>query len=254
MRMEQLVSIITVCFNSSKTIEDTIKSIINQSYKNIEYIIVDGKSKDNTLDIVEKYRNYSDIQFKVISEKDKGLYDAMNKGIKLATGDIIGILNSDDMLIDNNVISDIVKRFEDKNTDLVYGDLVFVDEIDTDKVVRKWISKKGNFRMGWMPPHPTVYVRKEMYNKCGYFDINYKIAADYDMLYKFIQKSKSNMQYVDRILIKMRVGGTSTNGISSNITLNKESVNVLVRDNVKFAYFTVLMKVLRKIPQVIFKN
>lgn len=253
MNYKPLVSIITVCFNSEKTIEDTIKSVISQKYDNIEYIIVDGKSEDSTMQIIDKYRNETHIYFKVISETDKGLYDAMNKGISMATGDVVGILNSDDMLIDDNVIYDIVNKFQDEKVELVYGDLVFVDEENVNKIVRRWVSKRGKFRLGWMPPHPTVYVRKHLYDKVGNFDISYRIAADYDILYKFLVKAQANCEYVKRSLIKMRVGGESTQGIKSTITLNKESYNVLKKYNVRFSSFTIFMKIARKIPQVIFK-
>ena len=165
--MNTKISIITVCYNSAKTIEDTILSVINQTYNNIEYIIVDGLSTDNTLEIVNKYQ---DKIAKVVSEKDAGLYDAINKGIGLATGEIIANINSDDFYIDNNVIADVVAKMEDEKSDTLYADLYYVDEIDTNKVTRNWVSgayKKGMFYKGWMPPHPTFFVRKSVYDNYG---------------------------------------------------------------------------------------
>lgn len=253
MNNQPLVSIITVCYNSDKTIKDTIESILMQSYRNIEYVIIDGKSTDRTMDIINEYRNTKKISIKVISEKDKGLYDAMNKGIDISNGDIIGILNSDDMYVDEHVIQDIVNKFNFSNPDLVYGDLVLVDPENTSKIVRRWKSKSGKFRLGWMPPHPTVFVKKQLYDICGKFDINYKIAADYDILYRFLEKNKAKTEYVDRVLVKMRSGGESNRGLKTTIKLNKESIKALKSNNVNFASVTVILKVARKIPQVIFK-
>ncbi len=165
--MNPKVSIITVCYNSAKTIEDTIQSVVNQTYDNIEYIIIDGLSTDNTLEIVNKYK---DKITKIISEKDNGLYDAINKGIGLATGEIIANLNSDDFYIDNNVIADVVVKIEEEKSDTLYANLYYVDALDTNKVVRNWVSgqyKKGMFFKGWMPPHPTFFVRKKVYDQFG---------------------------------------------------------------------------------------
>lgn len=256
MREIPLVTIITVCYNSEKTIEDTIKSVISQTYGNIEYIIVDGDSDDGTIKIINKYFDKkNDIKFRVISEKDNGLYDAMNKGIDIATGDIIGILNSDDIYVDEYVISNVVDEFNTNNDiDLVYGDLVFVDEFDTSKVVRKWIAGKGSFKYGWIPPHPTVFVTRSMYEKCGKFNINYKIASDYEMLYKFLEKSKANTSYIKRVLVKMRIGGESNRGIKSKIILNKETLDMFIRDKFWFGPITIVLKIVRKIPQIIFKK
>jgi glycosyltransferase involved in cell wall biosynthesis len=168
------VSIITVCYNSEKTIEDTIKSVINQSYPNIEYIVIDGVSNDNTLAIISKYK---DKITKIVSEKDKGIYDAINKGIRLATGDIIANLNSDDFYIDNNVIADVVATFENEKTDTLYADLYYVDAVDTNKIVRYWKSKQykeGLFLKGWMPPHPTFFVKKKFTRNmvCSIYNLN----------------------------------------------------------------------------------
>ncbi|MFN7014655.1 MAG: glycosyltransferase family 2 protein, partial [Bacteroidia bacterium] len=164
------ISIITVTFNSAKTIEQTIQSVIKQAYSNVEYIIIDGASQDETLNIIERYRNKISV---VVSEKDSGIYNAMNKGLKLATGDIIGILNSDDFYADENVLSDVAKLFEQVKADAVYADLQYVDADDTRKIKRYWKSgkyKPGDFLFGWMPPQPTFFVKKEVYNKYGYFN------------------------------------------------------------------------------------
>lgn len=244
-----LVSIITVCYNSGKTIEDTIKSVMNQTYENIEYIVIDGLSEDNTLDIVNKYSKLSNREFRIISEKDRGLYDAMNKGIKMAKGDIVAIINSDDFYIDNNVINDIVNEFNKEKVDVVYGDLVFVDEKDTDKVVRTWIAKSGEFKKGWNPPHPTTFIKKEVYEKYGYFNINLRIAADYDILYRFLEKYKCSASYINRKLVKMRIGGESTGSIKNIIKGNKEVINSLKNNGAKGSFLIAITRLVKKINQ-----
>jgi glycosyltransferase involved in cell wall biosynthesis len=198
------VSIITVSYNSQDTIEDTINSVLAQSYKDIEYIIVNGKSTDNTLDIVNKYR---DKISNIISEPDKGIYDAMNKGIRLATGDIVGILNSDDLYVDSKVISKIVKNIEKNKADCCWGNLVYVDKSDTNKIIRNWKSceyKESLFKVGWAPPHPTFFVKKWIYEKYGLFDLNFPISADYEIMLRFLEKYKIKSCYIPEILVKMR--------------------------------------------------
>ena len=185
------VSIITVCYNSSETIENTIQSVVSQNYSNIEYIIVDGLSSDDTLKIVERYKNKI---AKVISEKDNGIYDAINKGIAIATGDIIAILHADDFYTNENVISRIVNSFENNKVNAVYGDLQYVDRFDTNQIKRNWISgeyNKANFLKGWMPPHPSFFATKECYNKFGVFNTTLKSAADYELMLRFLYKHNS---------------------------------------------------------------
>ena len=225
-----MISIITVCYNSAKTIEDTLKSVLNQKYKDYEYIIVDGKSKDNTLDIIKKYEPKFKGKLKYISEKDSGLYDAMNKGIKMASGDIIGIINSDDVIASNDVFDLVVKNID--GFDGVYSNLLIKDE-NLDKIVRKFIGGVGNYKRGFHPPHPTLYLRKEVYEKCGNFNTNYRIAADYDFMIR-VMKSGSKLNYVDTYFTYMRAGGKSTDGLKGYYKSFKESYNVLKNNDIKF--------------------
>ena len=202
------ISIITITYNSAATVEDTIKSVVMQDYPNVEYLIIDGKSKDATLQIAEKYK---DKISKIVSEKDKGLYDALNKGIKHATGDIIGMLHSDDLYSNPQVLSKIVKTFQDHpDAEGVYADLVFVNRNDTDKVMRTWESgayQEGDFLKGWMPPHPTFFVKKDTYEKYGGFNTELKLSADYELMLRLIHKNQIKLAYLNEVIVKMRMGG-----------------------------------------------
>ena len=252
--MNPKVSIITVCFNSAKTIEDTIKSVLSQTYENIEYIIIDGLSNDKTLDIINKYKDEIAV---IISEKDNGLYDAINKGISLATGDIIANLNSDDFYIDNNVISDVVSKFEEEKTDLLYSDLYYVDAANTKKVKRYWKSgeyKTGLFYKGWMPPHPTFFVKKYVYNKYGSFNLDLKSAADYEIMLRFIHKHECSVSYLKRVTVRMRVGGVSNKSLSNRIKANREDKKAWKINDLKPKRFTFLKKPISKIKQFIQKS
>lgn len=204
------VSIITVVWNNAKTIKDAIDSVLSQTYKNIEYIVIDGASSDGTVEIVQ---SYGDKISKFVSEKDRGLYDAMNKGIALAAGDVVGILNSDDFYIDEIVIERVVKEFKEKQVDSVYADLVFVKPENLDKTVRYYDSSHFNpakFAYGWMPAHPTFFVKREIYEKYGVFRTDLKIGADFDILARFLYTHKISYSYMKEVLVKMRVGGVST--------------------------------------------
>jgi len=252
--MQPKVSIITVCFNSAKTIEDTIKSVINQTYSNIEYIIIDGLSSDNTLKIINKY---PDQITKVVSEKDKGLYDAINKGINLATGDIIANLNSDDFYIDNNVISDIVEKFEQEKSDTLYTDLYYVDAIDTNKIKRFWKSgeyKKGLFFKGWMPPHPTFFVKSEVYKKYGIFNLELRSAADYEIMLRFIHRYECSVSYLPRVTVRMRIGGVSNSSLNNRIKANREDKKAWKINGLKPKSFTFILKPLSKVSQFLNKG
>ena len=243
------VSIITVVYNNKDTIKDAIESVLNQTYKNIEYIIVDGGSTDGTVNII---KNYEDKIDKFISEKDNGIYDAMNKGIKLASGDIVGILNSDDFYASNNIIEKVVNEFIEKKVDSVYGDLVYVDAKNTDKIVRYWRSKpfkEGLFKKGWHPPHPTFFVRKEIYNKCGLFNLNFKIAADYELMLRFLEKCKISSSYIPQVLVKMRIGGESNKNIKNIIKANIECLKAWEVNDLTVNYFLFFIKPISKILQ-----
>ena len=217
------ISIITVVFNGAETIEDCIKSAIGQTYSSIEHIIIDGCSTDGTLDIVADYRDHV---ARVISEPDAGIYDAMNKGIRAATGGVIGILNSDDMYTDEFVFQNVVNCLSENNVQTCYGDLVYVHHEDTDKVIRHW--KSGNFfrerfKKGWMPPHPTFFVKKDIYDQYGIFNLEFPLASDYELMLRFLYKYNVSTAYIPKFLVKMRTGGRCRPGIlntSKNVIEN----------------------------------
>ncbi len=241
------ISIITVVWNNKETIKDAIDSVLSQTYKNIEYIVVDGASSDGTVEIV---KSYGDKITKFLSEPDSGLYDAMNKGLKLASGDIVGILNSDDFYIDENVVQKVVDEFEIKKVDSVFADLVFVKPDNLDKVVRYYDSSKfkpSKFVYGWMPAHPTFFVRRSIYEKYGLFKTDYKIAADYEILVRFLAKYKVSYSYLNEVIIKMRMGGVSTSGLKSNYILNKEIIRACNENGLPTNWFKVLSKYPAKI-------
>lgn len=222
------ISIVTVTYNSDKTLRDTIESVLKQDYKDLEYIIADGLSKDETVSIIKEYEPKFNGRMKWFSEKDKGMYDAMNKGIKMATGDVVGIINSDDFFHRTDIISKIAKTFEqDKSIEAVYGDVRFVNDSDLDKTVRYYSSKNfapWRFRFGFMPAHPSFYTYKHNFEKYGYYQYDYKIAADYELLTRFLYSNKLKSKYLHLDFMKMRTGGKSTANLKSNWILNKEIV------------------------------
>ena len=240
------VSIITVAKNSENTIKNTIDSVLSQTYENIEYIIVDGLSADNTVNIIKSYK---DKISKFISEPDDGLYDAMNKGIGLATGNIIGILNSDDIYMNSNVIKQVIKEFNNRNIDSVFSDLVYVSQNDTKKIIRYFDSsqfKPSLFAYGLMPAHPTFFVKRKAYEKYGVFRTDLKIAADFDILVRFLYIHKISYSYIKEVLVKMRVGGVSTS--FNSIWINNIETLRVCRDNgVKTNIFKILSKYPAKI-------
>lgn len=245
------VSIITVCFNSEKTIQDTIKSVESQSYTNIEYIIIDGNSKDSTNEIVGKFENVVSTH---ISEPDNGLYDAMNKGIMLATGDIVGVLNSDDILASDNTIHALVKAIGD--SDGVYGDVGFYSQHSFSDKKRHYSSKgftKEKFSRGMMPAHPSFYVRKDCYEKAGLYRTDFKIASDFDMVLRIFSLPNTSFTYFDEEIVKMRLGGVSTSGLMSNYILNKEILESCKNSGIKANWFSIISKYPSKIMGYIFK-
>jgi len=247
------VTIITVAYNSAKTIEDTLKSVVSQTYQNVEYIIIDGKSTDDTLEICDKYANKIS---KIISEKDKGIYDAMNKGIKVATGNIIGILNSDDFYANDQVIEQIVNTFNQQKVDAVYADLVYVEADDTTKITRTWISKpyqQDAFLKGWMPPHPTFFLKKECYDNYGTYTLKLKSAADYELMLRMIHKHNVKVGYLPEIITKMRVGGVSNSSLKNRLKANKEDKMAWEMNGLKPNALTLIRKPISKISQFLKK-
>ncbi len=247
------VSIITIAWNSAETIEDTIKSVIAQDYKDVEYIVIDGASKDNTLEIINKYKDNIAV---VISEPDKGIYDAMNKGVKAATGDVIGILNSDDFYADNHVVSDIVALFKSSGAQGVYADLVYVNRSATYRVLRYWKAgeyKAGMFRKGWMPPHPTFFIQAACYTNYGLYNTELRSAADYELMLRMMHKHKISVAYLNRVITRMRDGGESNVTLKNRIRANKEDRRAWTMNGLKPGLLTLYRKPLSKIKQFIFK-
>lgn len=241
------VSIISATYNSASTIKDTLETINAQTYSDIEHIIVDGLSKDNTLKIV---RQCGKRVTKIISEPDKGIYDAMNKGIEAATGDIIGILNSDDFFSSSHVISDIVDCFKQNDIDALYGDVKFVNPDNLSKKVRYYSSKifrPGLFRFGFMPAHPSFYMKRDMYEKYGLYELDYKIASDYDLLIRYLYKYKIKYIYMSSCFVTMRTGGVSTENWKSRIVLNNEIVKACKKYGIYTNMFFLSFKYLYKI-------
>ena len=241
------VTIITVCYNSAAHIEDAILSVAGQDYPDIEHIVIDGNSSDGTQAILQKYNEQLAFW---LSEPDLGIYDAMNKGIKKASGDVIGILNSDDFYFDQHVISKVVHAFTDQTTEAVFGDLIFVDPNNLDKTVRTYSSKNWHpdkFAKGYMPAHPTFFVKREFYEKHGLFETDYEIAADYEMLIRLLYVYKLKYTYLPIKMVKMRKGGVSSNGIKSNITLNNEIIRACRKHGIKTNAMKIYPKYFKKV-------
>jgi len=243
------VSIITVTLNNAEYIETCIQSVINQDYRNIEYILIDGGSTDGTLDII---KNYDSKISKWISEHDDGIYDAINKGIGLATGDVIGVLHSDDFYINDKVVEIVVKQISNRNVDSCYGSLVYVDRDDDEKTIRYWKSNRyqdGLFRKGWMPPHPTFFVRREVYDKYGIFNLAMGSAADYELMLRFIYKHRVSTTYIPEVLVKMRAGGESNKTLSNRLKANHMDRMAWKVNGLKPPLFLSLTKPLSKVNQ-----
>ena len=245
------ISLITVTYNSGTTLRDTILSVLAQTYRNVEYIVVDGLSKDNTIDIVREYEPQFEGRMKWISEKDKGLYNAMNKGVRMATGDVVGILNSDDFFTANDVLEKVAAGF-DKQTDAVYGDLHYVHPDDLQHSVRYYSSKifkRNLMRMGFIPAHPTFYCKRECFDKFGYYKTDYKIAADFDLLLRFIYVNRIRIKYLPMDMVTMRTGGASTNGLKSRMGGMNEHLRSLRENGVKSNRFILSLRYFYKITE-----
>jgi len=242
------VSIITISFNANKTIEKTLSSVAGQSYQNIEHIIVDGGSKDNTLEICNSFSHIS----KIISESDRGVYDAFNKGLKLATGNVVGFLNADDIFYDYNSVKEIVDAFSKNNTDIVYGNLDYINE--DGKVVRNWISKsykKGLIKKAWMPAHPTFYCKKEVYDRLGLYNDSFKIGGDFELCLRFLEVNKVPSFYLNKKLVKMLVGGISNSGLKSKWIIYKEELRAFKINKINVNPILFFFYKLKKLKQFI---
>lgn len=243
------VSVITVCYNSAQTIKNAIRSVCQQTYPFIEYIVVDGDSKDGTL---EQLSFYSDKITKFISEPDKGIYDAMNKGVELASGDLITFLNADDVFAHSGVVSNAVQLFkENQELGVVYGDVQFYDQ---DRLIRHYSSKNfqsWKLRFGWMPPHPGSFARKELYEEYGSFNLSYKISADYDMFVRWFLVGRVKYKRIDDVLVHMALGGVSTESLSARLTLNKEIVKACRNNGIYTNLFFLLFKIPFKLMELV---
>ena len=245
------VSIITVVFNGAEHIRDCIDSVLGQTYSDIEYIVVDGKSTDGTIEIVQSYGTKI-VRF--VSEPDKGLYDAMNKGIRLATGDVVGLLNADDFYRHNRVIANAVALFQKTGSDGVYGDMLYVDRYNTQKLKRYWRSgwyTDNAFAWGWMPGHLSFFARRDLYERYGLFRLDLKSAADYELLLRFIHKNKAKLSYMNEVTIVMREGGISNSSLKNRLRANGEDKLAWELNGMKPYFFTLWLKPLRKLKQFV---
>jgi glycosyltransferase involved in cell wall biosynthesis len=247
------ISIITVVYNSVATIEACINSVLNQDYQDIEYIVVDGGSTDGTVDVIKRFGNKINT---FVSEKDKGLYDAMNKGIKLATGDVVGTLNSDDFFYDNAVLTNVVRAFAQDDIDAIVGDIVFIKNGDESKILRKYSSanwQPARFAWGYMPAHPSFYAKRALFDDIGFYRTDYRIASDYELLIRFLLVKKINWKYLPLVTTKMRPGGASTQGLKSVLLLNKEIAHACRENGIYTNYLMIYSKYLFKPFEFIFK-
>jgi glycosyltransferase involved in cell wall biosynthesis len=246
------ISIITATYNSAATVKDTLTCIREQDHPDIEHILVDGGSTDQTPEIVKDFPHVK----RWVSEKDKGIYDAMNKGIGMATGEVIGILNSDDIYTGPSVLSAVARAFADPSVMTAYADLQYVHPDDPDKVIRTWKTghfDKRNFYYGWMPPHPTFFVRKEVYQQVGRFDISLRSAADYEIMLRILLKYGIPAHYIPGVMVKMRAGGMSNASLWNRLRANSEDRLAWKLNGLRPYFFTLYLKPLRKIPQFLIK-
>lgn len=246
------ISIITATYNSAATVADTLRSVAAQDHPEVEHVVVDGLSTDETLQIVGSFPHVATCR----SEKDQGIYDAMNKGISLATGDIVGILNSDDFYADPQVLSRVAAAFRDPEVQAVYGDLVYVHPGQTTKVTRYWKAgsyRISSFRYGWMPPHPAFFVRRSVYDQLGVFNTGLRSAADYELMLRILYKHRLKAAYIPNVLVRMREGGMSNASLKNRLKANREDRLAWKYNDVKPYFFTLYLKPFRKIFQFIIK-
>lgn len=249
------ISIITATYNSQSFIRDALQSYKAQNHPDKELIIIDGKSEDATLEILAENNEYINT---LVSEKDNGIYDALNKGVELSNGDIIGILHSDDFFANDDVLNLVDKKFtEDPSVEAVYGDLQYVDRENPDKIIRNWVAGAydvSKFKQGWMPPHPTLFIKKSCFKKYGNYNLTYKSAADYDLILRFLFKNQMKTVYIPQVLVKMRVGGLSNKSLKNRINANKEDRLALKLNGMQNPLLVSILKPLSKISQFWNKN
>ncbi len=241
------ISLITVTYNVRATIDRCIESVVAQKYKNVEYIIIDGGSTDTTIERINKYKDHITV---FVSEPDKGVYDAMNKGIRHATGDIIGTLNADDFFASDDILESVAAMFTEQNADIAYGDLDYVDE--QGKIIRKWRSKnykRGIFNLGWMPPHPTFYCKRELFDRFGYYSLDYGTAADYELMLRFMHMNSIRICYINKVMVKMQCGGMSNNSPTNRVKAWKSDLRAMRSNGIQFPLLSLIIKPLRKIVQ-----
>ncbi len=242
------ISIITATYNSAATLQKTFDSVASQTYKDVEYVVVDGNSKDGTIDLIKKNES---IISKWISEPDKGIYDAINKGIELASGDIIGLMHSDDFFANNEVLEKIALAFQE-GTDCIYGDLNYVDRDHPERIIRKWQSQDYNdslFYEGWMPAHPTFYLRAKHYKKFGKYNLDFRISADYELMLRMLVKNNLSSRYIPIVMVNMRVGGESNVTLKNRWLANQEDAKAWHLNNLKPKFYTRWAKPLSKLKQ-----
>jgi glycosyltransferase involved in cell wall biosynthesis len=242
------ISVITVVRNAEKTIAEAAESVLAQDHPDFEYVVVDGASTDGTLEVLSGYAGDIDV---LVSEEDDGLYNAINKGIGLASGDVVGLVHADDALVGQHVLSLIANTVEESGSEAVYGDLVYVD-MQSDRVVRRWRSaefERRRFRFGWMPPHPTLYLRRELFEKLGGYDPAFGSAADYELMLRYLYRHQIDATYIPETLVKMRVGGISNRSIRSRIEANRHDRRAWNANGVQRAWYTHYLKPLRKVGQ-----
>jgi len=244
------ISIVTVSYNSAETIESTIKSVLSQKISDLEYIIIDGGSTDNTLSIIESFKDKITV---VVSEPDKGIYDAMNKGLIRATGEIIGVLNSDDIYADENVLQDVMSEFSTgQHLDILFGDLVYVQKYNTDKIIRKWRSRayfNNFFETGNVPPHPSLFLRSIVYKQAGLFDLQYNLAADYEFMLRIFKRYPFKSKYIKRLIVKMRLGGATNKSIKNIFNGNKEILQAWKNNGLKAPLTLMPLRIIKRIIQ-----
>ena len=245
-----MISIITATFNSAKTLKDTIQSVLRQTNKDFEYLIIDGGSTDETLDIVKSYESEFSGRLKWVSEKDQGIYDAMNKGIKMASGDVVGILNSDDYFTSDDILQTVADAFKCQEIDAIYGDIHFIRDGNPQKCIRYYSSRMFRpfwLRFGFMPAHPSFYCKREVFEKAGLYSLDYKIGADYEMMVRLFKKYRIMSQYINKDFVTMRTGGASNNNVRSRITLINEDVKACKENGVYTNSLFVMLKFMYKI-------